>query len=273
MLEWLGIIVFIGLILVFFYRQAIHEFRINQANATQRSEILELWKERVPLVIRELPRMSLWTREDIMERACYEQVALFKDQSLAEWIRSVSLLSGAGGVDGEGGKSEIRCPWYSPQAERIAGVTGISIWAERYLHPLMGSFWYMARYHSWAGSVGVHRTYASWTCILPVEGELVVTIFPGSMEPYLPVEWRGTFPSEWTKRDTPFAADIKYMDIVVRPGTCLFLPPHWFVSWSSATLSMVYTISYHTPISLIAFRLAEAEANRQGLSNKTNFYK
>jgi hypothetical protein len=258
MLEWLGIIVLVGLILVFFYRQEIPEFRINQANASQRTEILELWKEHVPLVIRELPRMSLWTREDVMERPCYEQVPLFKDQSLAEWIRSVSP-KGEGG-EGESGvvASEVRCPWYSPQAERIAGVTGISIWAKQYLHPLLCSFWYMARYHSWAGSVGVHRTYASWTCILPVEGDIVVTIFPGSMEQYLPVEWKGSFPSKWTKRDTPFVGDIKYMDIVVRPGTCLFLPPHWFVSWSSSTMSMVYTVSYHTPISLVAFRLAEA---------------
>lgn len=264
MLEWFGIIFFIGFILVFFYRQAIHEFRINQANASQRSEILELWKERVPLVIRELPRMSLWTREDIMERTCYEQLPLFKDQTLAEWIRSVSPRGHTGGEEINREETDgVRCPWYSQQAEQIAGVTGISIWAERHLHPMMGSFWYMVRYHSWAGSVGVHRTYASWTCILPVEGEIVVTVFPGTMERYLPVEWKGSFPSKWTKRDTPFVADIKYMDIVVRPGTCLFLPPHWFVSWTSADLPMVYTVSYHTPVSIVAFRLAEAENKKR----------
>ncbi len=265
MLEWFGIILLTGLILVFFYRQAIHEFRINQANASQKTEIQELWKDRVPLVIRELPRMSLWTREDIMERSCYEQVPLFKDQSLAEWIRSVSPGE-------QGGQGEIRCPWYSPQAEQIAGVTGISIWAERHLHPLIGS-WYMIRYHSWAGSVGVHRTYASWTCILPVEEEIIVTVFPGAMERYLPTEWRGSFPYDWTKRDTPFVGDIKYMDIVVRPGTSLFLPPHWFVSWSSTHVAMVHTVSYHTPISLAAFRLAESEDNRRGLSNRREINK
>jgi hypothetical protein len=33
------------------------------------------------------------------------------------------------------------------------------------------------------------------------------------------------------------------------------MPAHWFVSWSTIgeTLPMVCTISYHTPISLLAF--------------------
>ena len=254
MLEWIGVIVFICLIFVFFYRQSINEFRINQANASQKLEITELWKERVPLVIRELPQMSLWTREDVIERPCYEQLPLFKEQSLAQWIRSLPTE----------GQEIIPCPWYTEQAEKIASVTGISIWAIQHLQPLLGDglLWKMARYHAWAGRVGVHRTYASWTCILPVEGDIVVTIFPETMEMYLPVGWRGTFPTEWTKRDTPFVGDIKYMDIVVRPGTCLFLPPHWYASWSAlpstGILPMVYTVSYHSPISLIAFRLSES---------------
>jgi hypothetical protein len=269
MLEWIGVIGFVILILVFFYRQAIHEFRINQANASQRSEILELWKEHVPLVIRELPRMSLWTREDVMERVCYERIPLFKEQSLVEWIRSVPADRGeeGGQGQGQGQGEEVRCPWHSEQAERIAGVTGIGIWAEQHLHPLLGtglSSWRMPRYHAWAGRVGVHRTYASWTCILPVEGVITVTLFPETMERYLPVAWKGSFPAEWTRRDTPFVGDIKYMDIVVRPGTCLFLPPHWFISWSSlpseGRMPMVYTVSYHTPVSLLAFRLSETRA-------------
>ena len=260
MLEWIIIILFIVFILVFFYKQGSHEFRINQANASQRTALVELWKERVPLVIRELSRMSLWTHEDVMQRACYEQLPLFKEQSLAGWIRSIA---------DHAEKGLVECPWYSEQAEKIAGVTGISIWAKQHLQPLLGSgltTWKISRYHAWAGRVGVQRTYASWTCILPVEGDIVVTVFPETMEIYMPVGWRGTYPSEWSKRDSPFVNDIKYIDIVVRPGTCLFLPPHWFVSWSavpsSVQLPMVYTVSYHSPVSLLAFRLSEARGQR-----------
>lgn len=255
MLEWIIVGIWIIAVAWFFYRQAIHEFRINQVNASQRSSLLELWKERVPLVIRELPRMPLWTRADVLERTCYERLAVFRDQTLVDWIRDAP-------VDGV-------CPWQGEEtvATAIASVTGIPIWAKQHLQPLLGdgiSQWKIPRYSAWAGRVGVRRTYASWTCILPTEGHIVVSLFPETMEMYLPAGWKGGFPTEWSKRDTPFVGDIKYMDVVVRTGTCLFLPPHWFVSWRKAEtgkaeektegIPMVYTVAYHSPVSWMAER-------------------
>ena len=93
---------------------------------------------------------------------------------------------------------------------------------------------------------------------MPAEGDIIVTIFPETMEPYLPTDWRGSLPGTWTRRDTPFAGDIKYMDVVVRAGTCLFLPPHWYVSWvgkEGHPLPMVFTVSYHSPVSWVAERM------------------
>lgn len=252
MWEWLISGIWIIAVSWFFYRQAIHEFRVNQANASQRSSLLELWKERVPLVIRELPRMSLWTRSDVLERPCYECLAVFRDQTLPGWIEG-SLASSESAI----------CPWQVNEkiAESIAAVTGISIWAKQHIHPLLGdglAQWKMVRYSAWAGRMGLRRTYASWTCILPTEGDLLVTLFPETMEMYLPSGWKGGDPTQWSKRDTPFVGDIKYMDIVVRAGTCLFLPPHWFVSWKGmdeSEMPMVYTLSYHSPVSWLAERI------------------
>jgi hypothetical protein len=250
MLEWIIIGIWIIAVTWFFYKQAIHEFRINQVNASQRDALLELWKERVPLVIRELPRISLWTRSDVIERPCYERLAIFRDQTLPGWI--------------QGAPGDAICPWQEDEgtAMTVAGVTGIPIWATSHLHPLLGggfAQWKIIRYHAWVGRVGIHRTYASWTCILPTEGDIVVTLFPETMEMYLPPGWKGGFPTEWSKRDTPFVEEIKYMDVVVRTGTCLFLPPHWFVSWCGHEKEvgppMVYTVAYHTPVSWVAGRL------------------
>jgi hypothetical protein len=204
-------------------------------------------------VIRELPRISLWSRSDVLERPCYERLAIFQDQTLPGWMKTVSEAEGTG----------VACPWQSDGviAAAIAEVSGISIWAKQHLHPLLGggAQWKIIRYRAWAGQVGVHRTYPSWTCILPTEGDIVVTLFPETMEMYLPLGWKGGFPTEWSKRDTPFVGDIKYMDVVVRVGTCLFLPPHWFVSWRKAStegdLPMVYTVAYHSPVSWAAERL------------------
>lgn len=240
-------VLFVGLlcfmIFTFFYKQAIHEFRINQVNVHQKDAMMELWKERVPLIVRGLPKNPIWTREDVLQRSCYQTVSIFTDHSFVEWIQS--------------GTVETHCPWEYEQAEKIAKLTGIGIWAKQHVEPLLSGWFLFPRYEAWAGSIGLHRTYATWTCILPVEGDILVTIFPETMEKYLPIGWRRSFPREWTKSDTPFVGDIKYMDIVVRAGTALFMPPHWFVSWTStdesSVLPMVFTLSYHSPISLLAF--------------------
>lgn len=259
MLEWIGVGLLIFMILTFFYKQAIHDFRINQVNRSQKESFTDLWKEHVPLVIREWPKIKIWTYDDVMTRSCYSNLALFKEKTLVEWLKEIYL------------RVDSVCPWRYEEAERIAMVSGIQIWEKKNVQSIIEDgllkwgrgWWNRVKYYAWAGNRGLHRTYAVWTCILPVEEEIVVTIFPERMESYLPVNWRGSFLLDWTNRDTPFVDEIKYMDIVVRPETMLCLPPHWFVSWrrkvdaeSSGRIPMVYTIAYHSPISLFAFHMA-----------------
>ena len=55
--------------------------------------------------------------------------------------------------------------------------------------------------------------------------------------------------------------DLKFIDIKLRPGNCLFMPAHWFWSWANSNKEstrpvMTCTISYHSPISNIAFKLS-----------------
>ena len=129
----------------------------------------------------------------------------------------------------------------------------------------------------------------AWTYLFCTEGELHVTIMPETMEQFLPAVWLNLFPGDITEHDTPFLKDLKYIDIIVRPGTALVMPPHWLMSWisgattsgattsgattsgattSGATTSgsekggattsgsMACTISYHTPISYLAFHVS-----------------
>lgn len=256
MLDWVFIVGLAIVILVFFYKQsAVHEFRINQGEATSQEALHELWRENVPLVIRGMPRLSLWTRDDVTIRPCYERVSLFKEQTLVEWIQEKEKETKEGEVN-------LICPWQNrdDHATTLARISGFPLWCMNHLHPLLGRGWRFRwiHYHAWAGSVGLRRLYASWTCILPAEGEILVTIFPETMEPYLPADSAGTFPATWTRRDTPFVGDIKYMVVVVRAGTCLFLPPHWYVSWvgrEGHPLPMVFTVSYHSPISWVAEKI------------------
>ena len=113
------------------------------------------------------------------------------------------------------------------------------------------------KYHCWAGNIGLRKTFATWTCIFPVDGEITLTILPENVQTSLPANWVGCFPANLTIKDTPFVADLKFIDIILRPGNCIFMPAHWFISWTTTAAAtktpMVGTISYHTPISYLAF--------------------
>jgi hypothetical protein len=254
MLEIILIFGILFLILTFFYKQAVCEFRINQIEWSQRENMGALLGEKVPLVLRTIPSATFWNYDDVLARTCYKDIPIFQETSLIEWLETAPI--------------DVECPWKYTQAETIAGVSGINIWATKWLNtniinPLL-KFWMFPKYHCWAGSVGLRKTCATWTCLFPVDGELVVTIMPENVESSLPANWHGCYPGTLTIKDTPFIADLKFIDIILRPGNCLFMPAHWFVSWvsteESGRVPMACTISYHTPISYLAF-------NTQGNKN------
>lgn len=245
MLEIILIIGMIFIILTFFYKQAICEFRINQIEWKQKESLASLLNEKVPIVLRSIPSATFWTYTDVINRNCFKDIPIFQETSLTKWISSST--------------PDSLCPWKYQQAETIAHVSGIHIWANKWInkliiHPLL-QCWLFPKYHCWAGNIGLRKTYATWTCFFPVDGEIIFTIMPENNESFLPSKWEDCFPANLTTKDTPFVGDLKFIDIILRPGNCVFMPSHWFVSWTTTstatTTPMVCTISYHTPISFI----------------------
>ena len=251
MLEIILIIVIIFLILTFFYKQAICEFRINQIEWNQRDKLSSLLQEKIPLVVRTIPNATFWTHDDVSIRDIYNNIPIFNETTLTDWIVTAP--------------SVIDCPWGYEQAATIASVSGISVWANKWINPVIihpaMKLWISPHYHCWAGNIGLRKTFATWSCLFPVDGEITVTIMPENCESSLPANWKNCYPSTLTIKDTPFVADLKFIDIKLRPGNCLFMPAHWFWAWTnsnqeSTTPVMTCTISYHTPISNIAFKLS-----------------
>ena len=247
------LILIIFAILTFWYKQVVCEFRINQIEWNQRNaNIRELLTEKVPIVLRGIPTISLWTCEDVMMRSCYANIKIFEDKTLSDWI-AVS-------------DNTAICPWKRTHAEQLGNVNGLSTWAEKWLNQeiMRGSFsrfWYKPVYSCWAGDMGLQKTLAQWTCIFVSEGSIQVSLLTQEMAYALPSPWKGCFPMNLTNHDTPFAGELKVLDIIVRPGNCLLVPAHWFMAWQSCkeekTCPMVCMISYHTPMSRLATAISK----------------
>lgn len=269
MLEIILLGLFLFLIMTFFYKQATTEFRINQVEWAQRTQLSDLLVERVPTVLRGItPLPTFWTQEDVTMRPAYGKVTVFAKQGLPEWLAAAD----AGAV----------CPWQPDHAASIAVAAGLPVWSRRWLDTAffssgndsthdsstvtfqdslqkfivtpLSAAWYRPVYRCWAGARGLAKTVAPWTAYLVTEGEITVTILPKSVSHALPAAWQGCFPADLTQYDTPFIGELNFMDIVLRPGTALFMPAHWFVSWrgTTAAMPMVCAVEYHTPVSRFA---------------------
>jgi hypothetical protein len=69
---------------------------------------------------------------------------------------------------------------------------------------------------------------------------------------FLPAGWRGLHPADMCRSHTPFLEDVKYIDIIVRPGTILLIPPHWRSAIEPREGNgLVLEIGFHHPMSLL----------------------
>ena len=235
-LELLLVLIVIGVILVFFYRQAVKEFRILQTDSLDKA--LPLLQERVPIVV--LPCTgppNLWTRKDLQQRPAL-------DAMVQPFIaRGTSSL-----VPREG--------------QELATKVGVPVWIEQQFLPIFKQFqWWTplltARTEVIVGAQGLRPTFGYCTAIIATEGALQVSIMNEAADPYLPQKWLGKRLSYLTRDEAPLLGQIQFVDVIVRPGSALLLPPHWKVCWESyetPTPALAVWIDIDHPISRIAHK-------------------
>ena len=77
---------------------------------------------------------------------------------------------------------------------------------------------------------GMERAMSVYTIIMPVEGKYTLSIVNKKSESFLPANWKYRFPRTLTINDSPLVGEIQYIDVVLRPGTLICLPPHCIYS-------------------------------------------
>ena len=264
LLLFIVVLFFLGTV---FYKQTIQEYRINQLDWDNRSKLLDIWEERVPIVVRDTPLPPIWTKSDIEVRKLYHNFKLN--------IPSGSAAAAAAQQQQQQQQTILRdwilgapydalCIWGSEDASRFAAAAdfepwirtiwmscmdGIKSWAPS-LFPIVPRFW--------AGARGLNIFTANWTLIFPTENSIIVTLLTEKENEYLPSQWKNSFPRQYTNADTPYVSSIQYLDVILRPGHSLWVPAHWKVAWEAEKKSditpLVCTIDVHSPISWLSYK-------------------
>ena len=231
---------------VFFYKQANTDFHILQMESSQMDKLPELAEEKQPIVLRGVAVPHAFTKESLDKIPRLGQTTV-ASSTLAD------VLSGQTILLSDGPPAMNRAAAY-----QFATEIGLDVWTRQNWDESLKS----TSYIGWVGScktsvgfggVGLFQTTAILTLLLPTEGTYLASLIPKSKEVYLPKQWRYRYPDSFTMNDTPLVSELQFVDIKLKPGTALILPPHSVVCMTDTTpMSLYVMIEYHEPISILA---------------------
>ena len=227
----------LGIILVFFYRQAIKEFRILQTEDLEKAQ--GLLHERSPIVVLPSPTpQQLWTRQDVQHRPTLGSQA-FNGMALNDLLKQESV------------------PLKADTGQLLADRIGLPVWVKQVLLPYFKqSQWWTSilwtKTEATIGAQGLRQTYAYSTLLMATEGALAVSLLNEGSDAYLPAQWHGKRVSKLTRDDAPLLGQIQYIDVILRPGSALLIPTHWKVCWENyeePKPALAVWVEIHHPLS------------------------
>ena len=255
LLESILICFVILLIFVFFYKQSNQDFNILQVESLPKA--ITVLTERSPIVVYPFDiHIALWTRQDLLKRP----------STLQSPLRGTSLDALLNGTPAD--QSIVLSPH---EAETLADTVGVRLIVENELFQIFcDSLWWSSllslRTEALIGAQGLRKTYAHCTMICATEGSILVSLLNNSSEPYLPTLWEGKRLKTLTRDEAPHLEKIKYVDVIVRPGSLLIVPPHWKLCWEShedskGSAPLTLFIEIHHPVSRIVDYAAHRDKN------------
>ena len=264
LLESVFVILLILVFTVIFYRSAIHEYTILQKDwATIDTKWNELIAERSPLIIRDCPQewTRLWTNSRTAKFGWPVVIREGNKKARASWAtylkakvsRNKGILNGDVLADTAGLSdyastisNEIRRPFWLPGSFSVSGLSA------NIIQPNETDF------------VGLKKTTAEATCWVSTDGPplRIWLAHEGATKggDWLPSNPFGRDPWSFKPEETPWISELKYIEIKLRPGNVLILPPHWWVAFKSSETngkligngSWYWTAEFHSPISYVA---------------------
>lgn len=230
-------------ICVLFYKQANEEFQILQIDSERLQELPTLYQERSPIVISEFSTPSLGTNQELQKRPHLLRMRITSTESLGMILTNPQRLASF--------------PFQPATAEWLAKESGLQIWFQQSLYPLIlpssyTTWLYSAKTFLWPHHRGLFQTTAFQTILMPTQGEVSVHLLLQKMIPYLPKAWKGRMFKTLTTEDTPLLQQIQYLEVKLRKGNLFFLPAHLIVdihTTSQDQSAWIFQAELHHPIS------------------------
>lgn len=215
----LTLICIIFVISVMFYKQRRMAVEILQSEYSAQDSLKELAAEHQPIIVRNTPIPQSLTMEQLTKMHRLNDFQ-FKDSpglTLRQYLTNP--------------EAETQTPLMTPAAAlSLSKELALPIWASHTVHDTiqeMGGIFSVAYTQSVQpvfGGLGMQRATAIMTFFMSVEGTYTVSLVNPKSESFLPTNWKYRYPRTLTINDSPLVAEIKYIDIILRPGTMICVP-------------------------------------------------
>lgn len=238
MIEWIVIFVIILCVCVGYYSQSVAEYSLSQMKESQIPlQLSHVWEEKKPVVITDARPNGIWTAKGL------KQTRFWGAQPI--W--------GAYEAD----PVHAMPPTISEQMV-WADILGLSqIESEKLLHWFSLSWGFFTKTEAHIGSEGLRQTFGWATAFSCTDGIAKCILIHNKQRSKLPPGWKGLKWADATVAHHPLWTQVQYIEVIVRPGTYLIVPPHWTVAVESVDGNPIWWIrtDVHHPISAWAQRL------------------
>ena len=211
MIEWIVILLIILCITVGYYSQSVAEYSLSQIKEPQIPvQLTRVWEEKKPVVISDVRQKGVWVAEGL------KQTRFWGAQPI--W--------GAYQADPENA-------FPSDRAQHLtwAEILGISQIESELLLRWFGLSWgFSTSVEAHIGAEGLRRTYGYATAFSCSDGEARCILIHGRQAAKLPPGWKGLRWKDATVTHHPLWTQVQYIEVILRPGTYLIVPPHWTVA-------------------------------------------
>ena len=254
----LGIVIVLLIVLgltVVYYRGALYEFQILQKDYSPSMKWADFLSEQLPLVIRNIPKKwaGNWSEEVAMK----------------PWMVTVGKGNGKG-KDAKKSKTISWREWLAYPSSPILNAKELGLKTKlditiQHWEPLRRWYWipvgsptpYVLSSNPHNLCIGLQKTTADATAIVSTSGSpLEVWVsHEGGIPSSLTDTLTGKNPWIQSTNEIPGVENVKFIEILLRPGNVIVLPAHWWFAIRCHThtkRSWFWTHEFHSPVSWIA---------------------
>lgn len=231
MLEIFLLISLVFLIYAFFYKQSTKEYLLNQIDFEKMDKLYELLSEKNPIILKNAPPIPCVLPQTLLKTPRFSKI-------LADYLE----------------KRDSTLP-HSDQFETfLANETGFQTfgehaWFSRFHTTPISEYISSIKSRLSFGSKNLQRTYAFHNVIIPISGKYICSLVNSEYEKSLPKNWM----SYTTIESIVSEKGINYIDIILKPGSILILPAHWYyIMKEEEPFSYYGVFEYHEPISSLS---------------------